>query len=108
MGRFKAPSLRNIAVTAPYMHDGSVASLDGALDHYSRGGRELVEGPYTGDGRTNPFKSEFVQGFELSDEEKADLLAFLQALTDQSVLTNLGFLSRCRLMAKLLRWAMAI
>ena len=88
MGRFKAPSLRNIAVTAPYMHDGSVASLDEVLDHYRRGGRELIEGPYQGDGRRNPFKSEFVQGFELSDEEKADLIAFLQALTDQSVLTN--------------------
>ena len=88
MGRFKAPSLRNIAVTAPYMHDGSVASLDEVLDHYRRGGRELIEGPYQGDGRRNPFKSEFVQGFELSAEEKADLIAFLQALTDQSVLTN--------------------
>ena len=58
------------------------------LDHYRRGGRELIEGPYQGDGRRNPFKSEFVQGFELSAEEKADLIAFLQALTDQSVLTN--------------------
>ena len=39
MGRFKAPSLRNVALTAPYMHDGSIPTLDAAIDHYAAGGR---------------------------------------------------------------------
>ena len=88
MGRFRAPSLRNIAVTAPYMHDGSIATLEEVIAHYERAGREVEEGPFAGDGRLNPYKSEFVRGFELSDEERADLLAFLQALTDENVLGN--------------------
>ena len=86
MGRFRAPTLRNIAVTAPYMHDGSIASLDEVLAHYQRGGRLIAEGPFAGDGRKSPFKSAFVKGFELTDDERADLLAFLHALTDESVL----------------------
>jgi len=88
MGRFKAPTLRNIAVTAPYMHDGSVASLDAAIAHYERGGRLIGEGAHAGDGRSNPFKSEFIRGFELTAEERADLVAFLESLTDISVLED--------------------
>lgn len=88
MGRFKAPTLRNIAVTAPYMHDGSAATLDDVIDHYQRGGRLIEEGAYPGDGRVNPFKSDFIRGFDLSAAERADLLAFLDALTDQTVLTD--------------------
>ncbi len=88
MGRFKAPTLRNIAVTAPYMHDGSAATLADVIDHYQRGGRLLEEGPYPGDGRVSPFKSDFIRGFELSDTEREDLLAFLASLTDDNVLTN--------------------
>ena len=88
MGRFKAPTLRNIAVTGPYMHDGSIATLDEVVAHYERGGRLLDEGPYAGDGRLSPFKSEFVTGFELTDDERADLVAFLEALTDTSLLNN--------------------
>ena len=91
MGRFRAPTLRNIAVTAPYMHDGSVATLEEAIRHYERGGRLVGDGPNAGDGRRNPYKSEFVRSFDLSDEERADLLAFLHALTDQSALTNPEF-----------------
>jgi cytochrome c peroxidase len=91
MGRFKAPSLRNVAVTAPYMHDGSVATLDEAIANYARGGRLIEAGPYAGDGRVSPFKSEFVSGFELSAGEQADLVAFLHALTDESVLSNPRF-----------------
>ena len=91
MGRFKAPSLRNIAVTAPYMHDGSVATLDEAIDNYARGGRLLEEGANAGDGRLSPFKSEFVGGFELSALERADLVAFLESLTDESLLTDERF-----------------
>ena len=91
MGRFRAPSLRNVAVTAPYMHDGSIATLEEVLAHYERGGRLLPDGPFAGDGRLSPFKSEFVRGFELSQSERADLVAFLEALTDQSVLTDPRF-----------------
>ncbi len=87
MGRFKAPSLRNVALTAPYMHDGSVGTLDEVLEHYARGGRTIVSGPHKGDGRLSPYKSEFVSGFALSDAERADLIEFLHALTDNSVLS---------------------
>jgi cytochrome c peroxidase len=88
MGRFKAPTLRNIAVTAPYMHDGSIETLSGVIAHYERGGRVLKDGPYAGDGSRNPYRSEFVRGFRLTAAEKADLLAFLGSLTDESVLSN--------------------
>ena len=57
VGKFKAPTLRNIAVTAPYMHDGSVATLEDAIDHYAAGGRTIADGPYQGVGRDNPNKS---------------------------------------------------
>lgn len=87
MGRFKAPTLRNIAMTRPYMHDGSVESLDAAIQHYQRGGRLITDGEFAGDGKLSPYKSEFVRGFELSDKERADLIAFLESLTDHTVLT---------------------
>lgn len=88
MGRFRAPSLRNISLTAPYMHDGSIATLDEVLSHYARGGRLISDGARAGDGRLSPFKSEFVTGFDLSDEERSNLIEFLQSLTDDSVPTN--------------------
>ena len=88
MGRFKAPTLRNIAMTAPYMHDGSIATLDGVLEHYMQGGRIIDEGPHAGDGSRNPYKSVFVREFELTKSEREDLLAFLRALTDRTVLTD--------------------
>ena len=91
MGRFKAPSLRNVAVTAPYMHDGSVATLEDVIANYERGGRLIETGRNAGDGRLSPFKSEFVKGFDLSDTERDELIAFLEALTDQAVLTNPRF-----------------
>lgn len=91
MGRFKAPSLRNVALTAPYMHDGSIATLDAVIDHYAAGGRRIASGELAGDGSRNPYKSEFVPGFDLSAAERADLRAFLRALTDESVLTNPEF-----------------
>ncbi|WP_156896384.1 MbnH family di-heme enzyme [Aestuariibacter salexigens] len=83
MGKFRAPTLRNIAVTAPYMHDGSLATLEQVVDFYSAGGRA--------EGVNNPFKSEFVKGFVLSEEERQALLAFLQSLTDEKFLTNPQF-----------------
>ncbi|MDZ7630249.1 MAG: di-heme enzyme [Gemmatimonadaceae bacterium] len=88
MGAHKAPTLRNIAVTAPYMHDGSIATLDEVLDHYVRGGRLIRTGPNAGDGAASPFKNGFVKGFELSPSERADMLAFLNSLTDSTFLTD--------------------
>jgi cytochrome c peroxidase len=91
MGRFKAPSLRNIAVTAPYMHDGSIATLDEVLDHYAAGGRTVASGPNAGVGKNNPFKSEFMKGFELTEAEREDVIAFLESLTDDAFLENPAF-----------------
>jgi cytochrome c peroxidase len=88
MGRFRPPTLRNVAVTGPYMHDGSVATLDEVIRIYERGGRLIEDGPNAGDGRLNPEKSPFVPGFTLTDQERADLLAFLEALTDTTFLTD--------------------
>ncbi|MEY3218887.1 MAG: hypothetical protein RIT27_244 [Pseudomonadota bacterium] len=82
MGRFRAPTLRNIALTAPYMHDGSIKTLEEVLDHYSRGGRKIDSGNAAGDGALNPFKSELIIGFVLSPQEKEDVIHFLNSLTD--------------------------
>lgn len=90
-GRFRAPSLRNVAVSAPYMHDGSIATLNEVIDHYAAGGRSITAGPYAGNGHDNPLKSSFVTGFDLSPEERADLLAFLQSLTDEQFLHDQRF-----------------
>ncbi|MFN0162499.1 MAG: MbnH family di-heme enzyme [Burkholderiales bacterium] len=91
MGRFRTPSLRNVAVTAPYMHDGSVATLSEAIAHYARGGRRIASGPTRGDGAKNPYKSGFVKGFRLTEGEKRDLIAFLESLTDRGFLTDPRF-----------------
>ncbi len=91
MGRFRSPSLRNVALTAPYMHDGSIATLDEVLDHYAAGGRTITEGPYVGVGAESPLKNIFIHGFTMTDAERADLLALLHALTDETFLTNPAF-----------------
>jgi len=77
--KFRAPTLRNIAVTAPYMHNGSVGTLKEVVQHYARGGRP------------RPEKSDRVRGFAISPSETDDLIAFLQSLTDQGFLTNPAF-----------------
>jgi cytochrome c peroxidase len=79
-GRFKPPTLRNLALTAPYMHDGSVGTLDEIVDIYAHGGR--------GDGAAVPFRSPLVAGFVISAEQKADLVAFLGALTDDGLVAS--------------------
>ena len=91
MGRFRAPSLRNIALTAPYMHDGSLATLADVLQFYADGGRVIASGAYAGDGRQNPHKSGFVAGFEIADQEVEDIIHFLESLTDESLTTNPRF-----------------
>jgi len=88
IGKFKAPTLRNIAVTGPYMHDGSVKSLEEVVDHYSSGGRTVMSGPNAGVGAENPNKSEFIKRFALTPREKADLISFLKSLTDQRLFTD--------------------
>jgi cytochrome c peroxidase len=80
-GKFKAPTLRNIAITAPYMHDGSIATLEGVLDHYAAGGRF----------HDNPEKDPLIGGFELSPQDRKDLIAFLESLTDEAVLHDARF-----------------
>jgi cytochrome c peroxidase len=70
LGAFRTPSLRNVAVTAPYMHDGSLPTLEDVIDFYDAGGRP------------NPFLSPFIRPLYLEDYEKAALVAFLQTLTD--------------------------
>ncbi len=90
-GKFKPPSLRNIAVTAPYMHDGSLETLDDVIDHYARGGTLTETGPNAGDGFDNPNKSSFLNGFEITEQEREDLKAFLNALTDDDFLNNPAF-----------------
>ena len=91
VGKFKPPTLRNIAVTAPYMHDGSVTTLEEALDHYAAGGRTITHGPNRGIGRDNPNKTGTIRGFSLTVEQRADLIAFLESLTDQELLRDPRF-----------------
>jgi cytochrome c peroxidase len=79
LGKFKVPGLRNIEVSGPYMHDGSLATLEEVVEHYARGGG--------GHASTDPT----IEPLSLSADEKADLLAFLRALTDQSFLTDPRF-----------------
>ncbi len=87
-GLFRPQGLRNIALTAPYMHDGSIATLREVIEHYAAGGRLIEEGPFAGDGRVSPLKSGLVRGFSLSEQEFADVLAFLESLTDTSFVEN--------------------
>jgi cytochrome c peroxidase len=90
-GKFKAPSLRNIALTAPYMHDGSIASLAEVLEHYVAGGRTIRSGPNTGMGSRNAHKDELIHEFFLTPQNKLDLVAFLESLTDDRVIHDRRF-----------------
>jgi len=83
MGRMRIPSLRNVALTAPYRHDGSVADLAGVIREYEAGGR--------GPGAASRFKDSRVRGFELSEGERADLVAFLESLTDATFVADPRF-----------------
>jgi cytochrome c peroxidase len=66
---FKTPTLRDVARRAPYMHDGSLATLTAVIDLYDKGGID------------RPSRSEDIKPLHLTDQEKADLLAFLRTLT---------------------------
>lgn len=87
-GRFRTPSLRNVARTPPYNHDGTTATLSHVLANYARGGRNVSSGRHAGDGKTNPYKDPRITGFDLTDDDEAALLAFLDALTDEEALAD--------------------
>ena len=77
--RFKVPTLRNVALTAPYMHDGSLPTLEAVVEHYNSGGQP------------HPNKSTLIRPLALTAGEKADLLAFLRSLTDEAFVNNPKF-----------------
>lgn len=79
IGRFKVPTLRNIAVTAPYMHNGSLATLNEVIDHFVSGGSG------------HPNQSELIKPIGLSEQEKSDLVNFLNALTDETFINDEQF-----------------
>lgn len=75
-GLFKVPSLRNASLTAPYMHNGSITTLEEVIEHYNKGGHNYFN------------KSKLVKPLGLNEKEKEQLLAFLKSLTDESFITN--------------------
>ena len=75
-GKFEVPTLRNIAVTQPYMFDGRFETLNEVIDFFASGGL------------AHRNKSELIQPFSISAQEKADLIAFLETLTDESFLND--------------------
>ena len=77
-GKFRTPTLRNIELTAPYMHDGRFESLEEVIDHYVSGGH-FVEN-----------KSPNVRKLDFSERDKQDLIAFLKTLTDTSFVNNVA------------------
>lgn len=91
-GRFKTPTLRNIAVTAPYMHDGRFQTLEEVLDHYNEGIRKsetldilIMEGS------NEPIDPHQDIRLHLTEQEKQDVINFLKMLTDESFLNNPDF-----------------
>lgn len=77
VGKFQPPTLRNIALTGPYMHDGSLATLEEVIAHYEAGGK-----------MADPNKSHILRPFRLTDTEKRDLIEFLESLTDTELLRD--------------------
>ncbi len=77
MGKFKSPTLRNITVTGPYMHDGSIETLEEVLEHYGAGGRVAT-----------PHADFQLTHFALKPEEGADFMAFFESLTDEAFLND--------------------
>ncbi len=78
--RFKVPTLRNVALTAPYMHNGSLTTLEAVVEHYNAGGQP------------HPNKSALVRPLGLTTAEKEDVVAFLRSLTDDAFVNNPKFL----------------
>ena len=87
MGKFRTPSLRNVALTAPYMHDGSIPTLQEVIrTHYAKKGRAVHIGQ-----AANPRRSPLIAEFQASDAEINDLVEFLKSLSDESFVTNPHF-----------------
>lgn len=72
---FRTPTLRNVALTAPYMHNGGFATLEEVIDFYAIGGGSSF--------RSGALSDEKVRGFNLTDQQLSDLIAFMHALTDE-------------------------
>jgi cytochrome c peroxidase len=85
-GKFKVTSLRNIAVTGPYMHDGRFSTLEEVIDHYNDGIQQSATLDPALDATTTT-------GLMLDATEKADLINFLKTLTDDSYLNNPAYKS---------------
>lgn len=79
VGAFKTSTLRNVDLTAPYMHDGSLKTLEDVVDFYNNGGREDENDP------TSEFLSGGIRPLNLSDGQKADLVEFMKALTSPGI-----------------------
>ena len=88
MGVFRVPTLRNLESTYPWMHDGSEIDLRNIIRNYAAGGRVIQTGVNAGDGRLNPYKSDIIQGFDITGDEIDAVLAFLDALNDEVLLTD--------------------
>lgn len=87
LGAFKTPTLRNIALTAPYMHDGSLKTLKEVVIHYNNGGVTPASA------KVNDFLSGGIRPLNMSDAQLDDLVAFLQALTSQQYVNTAGAIS---------------
>ena len=70
-GAFKTPTIRNVALSAPYMHDGSQKTLEEVVEHYAKGGTP------------NPGLSNKIKKLDLTAEQKADLVEFMKACTGE-------------------------
>ena len=79
IGRFKTPTLRNVELTKPYMHDGSISSLEEVIAHYESGGMNHVN------------QSAILKGFTLTETERDELIEFLNSLTDYEFTQNAFF-----------------
>ncbi|OHX66097.1 cytochrome-c peroxidase [Flammeovirga pacifica] len=91
-GKFKAPSLRNIAVTAPYMHDGRLATLEDVLEHYDEHIKESTTlDAFIREGSNEPIFPGDPIKLHLTNKEKQAILTFLEMLTDDDFLTNPAF-----------------
>lgn len=84
LGKFKVPTLRNIAATVPYMHDGRFATLAEVVEHYNSGVDSLAP-------NLDPDMHSYEEGLFLTAAEKADLVAFLESFTDAAFLSNSRF-----------------
>lgn len=87
-GRFRVPTLRNIMLTAPYMHDGRFATIEEVLDHYSD---HIQQSPSLSNFLQDISNDKYGTTLALKTEEKKDIIAFLQMLTDSSFINNPAF-----------------